>query len=45
MSPAGMAKPGLPLAAAGWILLRRAQRVAAGNVGVLALAALPLSGR
>ena len=44
MSPAGMAKPGLPLTAAAGSPHAWRSRVALGNVGVLALAALPLSG-
>jgi hypothetical protein len=39
-----MAKPGLPLAAAAGSSYPWRSRVALGNVGVLALAALPLSG-
>jgi hypothetical protein len=44
MSPAGMAKPGLPLTAAAGSSHAWRSRVALGNVGVLALAVLPLSG-
>jgi hypothetical protein len=39
-----MAKPGLPLAAAGGYSYAWRSRVALGDVGVLALAVLPLSG-
>jgi hypothetical protein len=39
-----MAKPGLPLAAASGSSCAWRSRVALGNVGVLALAAVPLSG-
>jgi len=39
-----MAKPGLPLAAAGGSSHAWCSRVALVNVGVLALAVLPLSG-